>query len=158
MRIPIFARRRLVAFAERTMRRSPDFVVGGSDPYLKRWWVIPRNKWFNVYVHRFLRSDDDRALHDHMYVNASLVLDGGVGYDEHFLDGSISFRPLGTVVFRRPTTAHRIALIDEEPVTTLFVTGPRVREWGFHCPQGWRYWTEFVGKSPGGNVVGRGCD
>jgi hypothetical protein len=61
----------------RAQRRSPDFVIGGDErPYLLRWWVIPRNKVFNVYLHLFLRSDDDRALHDHPWANASMLLRG----------------------------------------------------------------------------------
>ena len=26
-----------------------------------------RNKIFNIYLHQIIRSDDDRALHDHPY-------------------------------------------------------------------------------------------
>ena len=58
-------------------RRAPDLVIGGAaDPYLRRWYVLPRNPVLNVYLHHFLRSDDDRALHDHPWVNASVLLDG----------------------------------------------------------------------------------
>lgn len=58
--------------------RKPDFVIGSEDnPYLLRWWILPRNKFFNIYLHLFMRSDDDRALHDHPWWNASFVLDGG---------------------------------------------------------------------------------
>ena len=46
-------------------RREPDFIIGDDhDPYLKRWWLIPRNPLVNVYLHQILRSDEDRALHD----------------------------------------------------------------------------------------------
>lgn len=32
-------------------RRAPDFIIGGKDtPYMLRWWIIPRNKWFNIYL------------------------------------------------------------------------------------------------------------
>lgn len=63
MIVPAFIRRRLLAIAK---RRPPDVVIGGdASPYMRRWWVIPRNRRFNVYLHHFLRSDDDRALHDH---------------------------------------------------------------------------------------------
>jgi hypothetical protein len=65
---------RLIA---RVTRRAPDFLIGGADdPYIRRWWVIPRNRWFNVYLHQFLRSDDDRALHDHPWANCSILLRG----------------------------------------------------------------------------------
>jgi hypothetical protein len=55
-------------------RRPPDFVIG--DRYLERWWLIPRNPVFNLYLHRFNHDDDDRACHDHPWVSASFVLSG----------------------------------------------------------------------------------
>ncbi len=42
--------------------RKPDFIIGGPEnPYLLRWYLIPQNRFFNVYLHKILRSDDDRA-------------------------------------------------------------------------------------------------
>lgn len=62
--------------------RDPDVLIGGDvDPYMRRWWVIPRNPYFNIYLHHFLRSDDDRALHDHPWDNMSVLLKGS--YIEH---------------------------------------------------------------------------
>ena len=62
--------------------RAPDVLIGKpGDTYMRRWWVIPRNRFFNVYLHLFLRSDDDRALHDHPWVNLSFLLHGD--YTEH---------------------------------------------------------------------------
>jgi hypothetical protein len=142
--------------------REPDFIVGGADnPYLRRWWVIPRNRWFNVYLHHFLRSDDDRALHDHPWRNLSVLLTGS--YREHMPGGVVKLRkPWRPWAFwrlpvRAATAAHRVELIDGAPVWTLFLTGPRVRDWGFHCPRGWIPWFEFVEDRPGGNAVGKGC-
>ena len=41
---------------------KPHFVIGGADdPYMLRWYLIPRNRRFNIYLHKFLRDDDDRA-------------------------------------------------------------------------------------------------
>jgi hypothetical protein len=57
--------------------RDPDFVIGRAGrPYLRRWWVIPRNRWFNIYLQEILQDDDDRALHDHPWVNCSIILRG----------------------------------------------------------------------------------
>src|SRR3546814_2387634 len=124
------------------------------NPYLRRWYISPLNRWFNVYLHEFLRDYDDRALHDHPWVNLSILLRGQ--YVEHTATGA-TLRRAGAIKFRLPTAAHRIALVDGEPVWTLFITGPRVREWGFHCPQGWRHWRDFTaGKN--GEIVGKGCD
>jgi len=36
------------------------------------------------------------------------------------------------------------------------MTGPRVREWGFHCPNGWRHWKDFVSQENKGEQ-GVGC-
>jgi hypothetical protein len=138
--------------------RPPDYIVGEPEnPYLCRWWVIPRNKWGNIYLHQFLRSDEDRALHDHMYVNLSYLLEGE--YVEHTIAAggvhSAQRYQAGDVRVRLPRTAHRIEV--DAPCWSLFVTGPRVREWGFHCPRGWRHWREFVNPQDTG-TVGRGCD
>ena len=78
MRLPPFILRRLLAKANNIMRRPPDFIIGEpANPYLIRWWVIPRNRWFNIYLHEIRRSDDDRALHDHPWLNCSILLHGG---------------------------------------------------------------------------------
>ena len=136
------------------INRDPDFVIGDSDdPYMNRWYLLPRNEQFNVYLHQFLRSDDDRAMHDHPWPSFSLVL-AGVGI-EHIPGGLKRFGP-GDVFERSANYVHRIEVIDG-PIWTLFVTGPKVREWGFHCPQGWRHWKEFVSKKHSGEI-GRGCD
>jgi hypothetical protein len=146
---------------ERITRRSPDFVIGGVDnPYLLRWFIIPRNPIFNIYLHCFLRSDDDRALHDHPWSNLSILLRGR--YVEHTIRaggihartervaGDWKLRLLGS-------SAHRIELVDGA-CWTLFVTGPRYRAWGFHCVEsGWIHWKKFTAQDDRGNV-GKGCD
>lgn len=152
--------------------RAPDFVIGGADrPYLRRWWLIPRNRFFNVYLHHFLRSDDDRALHDHPWVNVSIVLSGSYvevmptqdddpgGWRTFMLT---RLRQRGSMVLRRPSAAHRVSLLRDElgferPCWSLFITGPKIREWGFWCPRGWVHWQAFT--KPGSyGEVGPGCD
>jgi hypothetical protein len=141
-------------------RRPPDFIIGERDaPYLLRWWLIPRNRFFNLYLHQFLRSDDPRALHDHPWVNCSILLRGF--YVEHLKRGE-RLRKEGAVVMRLGTTAHRVKLIDSTPAWSLFLTGPVTREWGFLCPQGWRHWKDFTGYreigEDGRGRIGRGCE
>lgn len=148
-----------VRMMELALDREPDQVIGGlDDPYLHRWFVIPRNRFFNIYLHRFLRSDDDRALHDHPWWNFSYLLDGS--YTEHTIDaGGVHKRTCrfaGEFKFRRAGAAHRIEL-EDGPCWTLFVTGPRIRSWGFHCPKGWVHWRIFTDPEDGGNTIGRGC-
>lgn len=151
---------RLIARAE---SRGPDFVIGGHDnPYLLRWFLIPRNRFFNIYLHKFLRSDDDRALHDHPWPWCSILLRGSyvewskpragspLGYHvERFEEGSIRCHG--------PRYAHRLVIDRGSDCWTLFITGPRVRQWGFHCPKGWVHWKKFTADDDAG-AVGRGCE
>lgn len=139
------------AWAADIMQREPDFIIG--DNYLRRWWVIPRNHVCNIYLHEILKSDDDRALHDHPWVNSSWVLDGS--YIEHLPDGTAIERVAGDFVTREATDLHRLEIPEGGRALSLFATGPKVREWGFACPKGWVYWRDFVGEDVG--QIGRGC-
>jgi hypothetical protein len=134
--------------------RKPDFVIGSpDDPYLLRWWVIPRNRFFNIYLHKILKSDDDRALHDHPWWNVSILLKGA--YIEHMPNRRRVLK-WGSIRIRGPHAAHRLE-VAIGPVWSLFITGPVIREWGFHCPHGWRHWKEFTAPMDKGQI-GRGCD
>src|SRR5690606_19189993 len=73
-------------------------------------------------------------------------------------------RSAGDVVCRRARAAHRVELISamdgsgSAPVITLFITGPRLREWGFWCPGGrWVHWRDFTAPGRSGEI-GPGCD
>lgn len=154
--------RRLTARAHRIItRRLPDIVIGGAaDPYLRRWYLLPRNPLCNAYLHQFLRSDDDRALHDHPWSSLSLAL-GSAGIWEVYqaADGAEMLRAInaGDLVYRGARFAHRLIVPADCPAMTLFVTGPRIRQWGFLCPQGWRHWREFTASHDRGDI-GRGCE
>ena len=133
--------------------RAPDFVIGpADDPYMQRWWLIPRNDVFNVYYHRILHDDDDRALHDHPWPSFSVLVRGGLR--EITPEGPRELAE-GDCVYRGPDAAHRLELAGNGPAETLVITGPRVRDWCFHCPKGWVVWSDFVGENHG--EVGRGC-
>ncbi len=139
--------------------REPDFVIGGEDnPYLKRWYLIPRNPVFNIYVHQFLRSDDDRALHTHPWLfNCSVLLDGEYREWTSIADGRLVGWPRykDETKFRWGKAAHRIELTNG-PCWTLFITGPVVRNWGFLCPKGFVPWQEFTDVRDKGSI-GKGC-
>ena len=143
---------------------KPHFVIGNpAEPYMLRWYLIPRNPWLNLYLHKFLRSDDDRAAHDHPWIFASLMISGG--YIEHFeRDGKKQtiYRNAPSFVFRRTTDRHIVELFEHfdgggpVPCWTIVLTGPKVRVWGFHCPKGFVPWFEFVDHTNTGNT-GKGC-
>ena len=139
--------------------RLPDYIIGAAadDPYLVRWWMIPRNDVGNHYRHLILKSDDDRALHDHPWASVSVVLSGTL--KEHLPNGQSRILKIGQPYFRAATDLHRLEVIDG-PVWTDFFTGPKIRDWGFQCPKhspagGWRRWQDFVAENPG--EIGRGC-
>ena len=137
-------------------KRNPDFIIGEADnPYLLRWWIIPRNRFFNIYFHKTIKDDDDRALHDHPWLNVSILLSGGLAEihgDKKQYRRFKRFIP----IFRRAVDKHRLVLPEGYTYAkTLFITGPVIREWGFHCPNGWVHWKDFVGENKG--EIGRGC-
>lgn len=129
--------------------REPDVVIG--ENYLSRWWVIPRNRYFNIYLHKFSGSDDDRALHDHPWWSVSFLLKGEL--KEH-MDFKVRFVPWLFPILRSAKMAHRLELV-KGSAWTLFITGPRLREWGFHCPRGWVHWIDFTDET--GVMRGAGC-
>lgn len=148
--------------------RDADMAIGGREnPYMLRWYVVPRNRWINVYLHKFCRDDDDRALHDHPWWFLSLMLAGT--YVEHVAVTLLGIgvtkaktRRAGSIAYRPATHKHRVELVkrpDGSPIPcwTLVLTGPRVREWGFWCPQGFVNWKDFT-TGENGERVGRGCD
>lgn len=148
----------LASWAEQIIEsRKPDFIIG--DNYLRRWWIIPRNRLFNLYLHEINKSDDDRALHDHPWENTSLIIRGG--YVEITPEGTFQ-RRAGDTIHREAEALHRLVVPDNAQTLTLFATGPIVREWGFDCPQGWRHWKEFTSHVMGEDGIprsgaGRGC-
>src|SRR6185437_15041851 len=77
--------------------RPPDLTIGPKDaPQTLRWHLF-RWRGIQVALHRWLRSDSDRALHDHSSGNISILLTGC--YREHF---SHAWQPPGHPAHRRP--------------------------------------------------------
>lgn len=145
-----------------------------ESKYVERWYVHPksqrktdpnntayvhsRGNLFGIYIHRFLASDEDEAKHDHPRHNISIVIDRG--FWEH-IKGRRVWRAPGTIVFRRATTPHRIELEFSSGVPrhsheaiSLFITGPRIREWGYHCAGGWVPWQTFHHGRDSGTTTG----
>jgi len=151
-RITAFMRDRLLRIAD---RREPDWIIGAETPvpYLKRWWLIPRNRFLNIYLHHFQRSDDTFELHDHPWANMSVVLSGGYVEVMPWPSTPAPYdappfrinRVAGDVVIRTAAEPHRVETYLYLDAWTLFITGPHVREWGFWTKAGWKHWRDFVG-------------
>jgi hypothetical protein len=136
--------------------RKPDFIVGDErDPYLLRWHVIPRNRVFNIYLHKFLRDDDDRVMHDHPYISLSLIIKGSYVECTPGTNGWTKRKTCKrwSLIFRRAVHRHRIELIEKSPAWTIFITGPRIRDWGFWV-NNWRFvgWKEFTDPKNRGKI------
>lgn len=166
--------------------RTPDLIIGSrEDPQTFRWHLA---RWlgFQFALHKWLRSDEDRALHDHTGDNVSFIL-SPQGYDEivrelcrnqawceawrpvdclrvdgvWYNDVIVRRRPF-VPYFRRAEEPHRVVLRDGRPVWSLWLRWPPRRHWGFHCPSGWRKWEDFCAtrdySTPGStSEVGSGC-
>ncbi len=128
---------RLASALERIGARRPYLHLEG---YMERFWIL-RTPWLSARLHRILRSDHDRDLHDHPWDYASVILRGG--YWEVTADGKRWYGP-GSVVFRRAGHLHRLVLPDGAPATTLFIHRRKRRDWGFRTATGWVDWRTYV--------------
>lgn len=166
MKLPDFLVNWLADRFEARLYTKPDEEIGGTPgaPYMSRWHIVRLYPFFNIYLHLFHHSDDDRARHNHPWWSISILLNGS--YNENMAHGMF-LRKKGCAYARRASTYHRVELIKgscagkyigEMPVTTLFITGPKVRDWGFECPQGFRPWEKFVEPRGDDEVGSRGCD
>lgn len=133
------------------------------DPYLLRWYVI-RTAKFAIFIHKFIRSDEDRALHDHPW--NFIVIPIWRGYHEHYksprpsgevYEGCRRVLPIIGARFRRATYRHRVELLRayggipsdprqwyrELPSWSFFIRFKEFREWGFHTHEGWIQWNKW---------------
>ncbi len=172
--------RKIDEFITRIRDTKPRIPIGPvDDPTYWRWFVIPRNRFLNIYLHNFLH-DDEQHLHDHRAMNISILLQGFYNV-ERFLwtpevgqplpKTDIIHRPNHSWIFRLPSWPHRVMLLryNGKPVPSwsLFIKFPDVREWGFWCPGNvatgcrWLPWQQYVaGTDPtaiGYGQVGKGC-
>jgi hypothetical protein len=138
--------------------RPPDLIIGTKDDhYLYRWHLI-KTRWLKIYLHKILRSDDERALHDHPWHNISVILKGGYKEIQGIPCGERwYYRRPGNVIFRRATLPHRLVVLNKEPCWSLFITGPTIREWGFHCARGWQHHDKMVEYKDGYSMPKGGC-
>ena len=140
-----------VRWLPRLLSGKPHQIIGAPGaPYLQRWYLIPPNRRLNIYLQfHFVRSDDDRALHDHPWSFASVLIAGA--YLE-ITDTGSTLRAPGSLRVRRADHRHRIELLPNRDrgfcgCWTLVITGPHCRQWGFWCGSHFVPWRAF---GPGG--------
>lgn len=148
MKLPLPVLRYLQQRADQVMQRPPAKTIG--ERYLTRWHVIPKNRLFNLYLHHVQADDPDTHLHDHPWLfNLSVVLRGKI--DETMPEGHRLLRE-GSVTARMSRAPHRLALQSPDSLT-LFVTGPKIRHWGFYTESGWVDSREYLAADGNGRSV-----
>ena len=128
---------------------KPSLVVKGGQ--LTRWHLLPRNKWFNLYLHKITRKDSHAHPHDHPWDNITYVLKGW--YAEEIRgssQGRLNYQ--GDRVERKAHEAHSIDMVSYQSCWTLFVAFKRKREWGFWVGEKWVHWEDYVQPNNTGEV------
>lgn len=124
-----------------------------NEPYLERYYLFLRDRDrfpFNIFLHKFLKSDPD-DLHDHPWPYATLILRGGyyewtpVFNSKQEKIGEIcTWRGAGSFRTGGATSYHRIELDPEVECWTLFMPGPKQRDWGFLVRNQWVQWQQYL--------------
>jgi hypothetical protein len=140
----------LIAYAKRT----PYFHLPG---YMERYWLLKPRWWTlgcSIRIHHILRSDEDRALHDHPWPFVTLILRGGY-YEErpvfseypvwalHEPTGT-TWHGAGSVLVRAARSRHRLRLARYSTTWTLFFMGPWRQQWGFYTSEGKVHWSKYL--------------
>ena len=124
-----------------------------NEPYLERYYLFlrERNRFpFNIFLHKFLKSDPD-DVHDHPWPYATVILKGG--YWEWIPHFDTVGRKTGEYqVWRGPghfrvskaNSFHRIELDPDITAWTLFMPGPKQRDWGFLVQNTWIQWEQYL--------------
>lgn len=122
-------------------------IINGPNqsPYLERYHLFRLPFGYHAYLHRFVASDPGRGLHNHPWNRAvSLVLSGE--YEEVRMANALGNHELmtrrigaGHLNWIGGSAFHRINLIGNREVWTLFVHGPKTKSWGFLRKQQHRY-------------------
>lgn len=143
----------ILKLLERMERRRIVMDRVSDEPYLERYYVFLSDRtWFpfNVFLHKFLKSDPD-DVHDHPWPYATLILRGG--YYEWIPQFNSKGEKIGEIRhwrgpghFRicRATSYHRIELAKGVTCWTLFMPGPKQRDWGFLVRNQWVQWEQYL--------------
>jgi hypothetical protein len=107
-----------------------------------RWRVI-QTPLFALYVHKIIRPDPQRDLHDHPSSFLSLIIKGSYrelrqGASVPLLHEALSLR------YMRAEWPHSILELGRVPTWTILFVGRRRREWGFYTPAGWVHHEEYT--------------
>lgn len=154
----ILAKPVVVDWLIRLAKKTPYFHIISpqtGEVYMERYWLFnpyppsePQNRkrnWFHISIrlHRIMRPDDDRHMHDHPWNARTVILRGS--YSEvrplrdpvlhailrNLCDGHHYIRNAGDTATLKYGEYHRIASVSDGGVWTLFITGKYRGTWGF---------------------------
>lgn len=115
-----------------------------EEEYLHRYYYLNFRPFARIVLHKFLRSDID-GLHDHPWGFSTYILSGG--YWETTQQGCF-WRSQGYHATQTSNFFHRISIDPEkagEDTWTLFMMGPKEKDWGFlNENDHWVQWEEYL--------------
>ena len=124
-----------------------------NEPYLERYYLFLKDRKrfpFNIFLHKFLKSDPD-DVHDHPWPYATVILKGGYWeWIPHFdtvgrKTGEYQvWRGPGHFRISKASSSHRIELDPDITAWTLFMPGPKQRDWGFLVKNQWIQWEQYL--------------
>lgn len=138
-------------------------IAGGfwlQPNYIKRWHLIPRNRWRNIYLHHIVGPDGEENPHDHPWDFKSIILKGyyrerryAFLYCPKFSKDHATCAPdwmnhtlydvwsceeethhEGTTHDYKACDAHNIIDVHWNGAWTLVITKETTNEWGFFVP------------------------
>ena len=145
--------RKFLNLLDRMGRKRVVYDRIDNEPYLERYYLFLKDREnfpFNVFLHKFLKSDID-DLHDHPWPYATLILKGG--YWEWLPQFNSAGEKVGEIaVWRKPgsfrwakaNSYHRIELDPNVDCWTLFMPGAKQRDWGFLVKNKWVQWEQYL--------------
>jgi len=133
-------------FLDRIGRKRIVMDRQSDEPYLERYYLFLKDRDrfpFNVFLHKFLKGDPD-DVHDHPWPYATLILKGGYyewlpQFDSkgNKIAEMCVWRGPGSFRVCRANSYHRIELDPSVTAWTLFMPGPKKRDWGFLVNNRW---------------------
>jgi hypothetical protein len=133
-------------FLDRMGRKRIVMDRQSDEPYLERYYLFLKDRDrfpFNVFLHKFLKGDPD-DVHDHPWPYATLILKGGYyewlpQFDSkgNKIAEMCVWRGPGSFRVCRANSYHRIELDPSVTAWTLFMPGPKKRDWGFLVNNKW---------------------
>lgn len=120
--------------------------ISGEHPYLIRWsFWLPFG--YSIKLHKIIRPDDDRCVHDHPFWFWRFILKGGY-FEQCGEDNKIQWVAPRSLSFCPLNFRHRIMVLPDGPSWTLGLFGRKSQEWGFFTKiRGWVHWREFVNEA-----------